>query len=142
MALKEQKISTKANLEVTGPTMADSPGTNPPNRSDQIFLGLPLPIIAPQDQVQRRDFNIPIRPTLHYRDGLDGAAETVTVRERRFFANPDAGEGEASTSKYVKGTDDTDDHGEFGARPGVDKNKYAENPNDAYTLNGEWIRGT
>lgn len=133
---------TTYNLENIGPTEAGSPTNNPPNRSDQIFYGLPLPVIAPQDQVQRRDFTIPIRPTLHYRDGLDGAAETVTVKERRFFKDPNVGEGESSQSHYVKGTDDTDDHGEFGADPGQDPNKYAEDPNTAYTLNGQWIRGT
>ena len=144
MALKQQTIKTQATVETAGPSMAEDAGavTNPPNRSDQIFMGLPLPVIAPQDQVQRRDFTIPIRPTLHYRDGLDGAAETVTVKERRFFQNSGAGEGEASASKYIKGTDDTDDFGEFGNRIGKDANKYSENPNDAYTLNGQWIRGT
>jgi len=145
--LKQQTQTKKPapGLETQGPVMSDmgySPSQLPPNPSDEIFMGRKLPVIPPQDQVQRRDFSIPIRPTLHYRDGLDGAAETVTVAERRFMGNSSQGTGEADRPQYQTGREDTDDHAEFGNRPGTDPNKYSRGRNDAYTLNGEWIRGT
>jgi hypothetical protein len=131
MSLKEQKISTKATLEGAGPSMADSPGTMPPNRSDEIFLGLPLPIIPPQDQTGRKDFSIPIKPTLRYYEGLDGAVETVVNRRVP-----------TQDSHVDNNVDHSANRVERGADAGVDKNKYSENPDISYTLNGQWIRGT
>lgn len=147
MALKQQSQTSKPapGLETQGPVMSDggySPSQLPPNPSEEIFKGRALPVIPPQDVTQRRDFTIPTKPTLHYRDGLDGAAETVTVAERRFFGNNSQGTGEADRPAYQTGREDTDDHAEFGKGPGKDPNKYSRGENDAYTLNGQWIRGT
>lgn len=145
MAFKQQSQTKKPSpgLETQGPVMADlgnDPVTLPPNPSDQIFEGRALPIRGPQATTGRRDFSIPVKPTLHYRDGLDGAAETVTVNERRFNQNTEAGEGEAEQPPYASGMDW--DHDEFGAAPGTDKNKYSKGANPEYTENGQWIRGT
>lgn len=127
------------DLEAIGPSMGDEWAgvSDPPNRSDQIFQGLKLPVIMPQDQVQRRDFTIPIKPTLRYYEGLDGAAETVV--NRRVATQPT----HVDIARDHAGEDgDGDNDIERGADLGKDPNKYQENPNDAYTLNGEWIRGT
>lgn len=144
MALQQSKTNKGNSIQTKGPSMQPV-GPDPVNPSDQIFQGRALPVIPAQDVVQRRPFSIPIRPTLHYRDGLDGAAETVTVNERRF--NDDEG-------KEINYTDDVDDlkypptqaqdwdHAEFGYEAGENKNKYSAGDNEAYTKNGVWIRGT
>lgn len=139
MALNQRKSNKGDSLEWQGPTMSTAEA-NPVNPSDEIFLGKALPIIPPQEVTGRRDFTIPTKPTLHYRDGLDGAAETVTVKERRFFAVPSQAAGEAETPLYKTGADN--DHGEFGEAPGQDPNKYSRGENGAYTTNGQLIRGT
>lgn len=155
MALKQQSQTKRPapGLETQGPSMGESvsaplrDGVLPPNPSDAIFSGKALPVIPPQDMTRRREFTIPTRPTLHYRDGLDGAAETVTVNERRLTGKDgkdiDYIEGPQDL-KYPprQGIDQDFDHGCFGTDEGVDANKYSEGPNDAYTTNGQWIRGT
>lgn len=140
MALNQRKSTKSTSLEWQGPTMATD--ANPANPSDEIFLGKALPVIPPQDVTGRRDFTIPTRPTLHYRDGLDGAAETVTVKERRFFGDSSQATGESSRPAYPTNREDTDDNGEFGNNPGIDKNKYSRGENGEYTIHGQWIRGT
>lgn len=78
-----------------------------------------------------RPFNLPTKPTLHYRDGIDGAAETVTVNERRF----DQREDPPTQSRDW-------DHGEYGYEPGEDPNKYSRNPNKEFTERGARIYGS
>jgi hypothetical protein len=142
MALKQQKQTKKPSpgLETQGPVDDDqgyNPSALPANPSDEIFMGKALPIIPAQEVTLRRPFSIPTKPTLHHADGLDGAAETVTVNERRFNA------GVSDSPPYVPVADQQDwDHQEYGENPGVDKNQYSKNPNVAYTKNGVEIRGT
>lgn len=145
MALKQQKTTKNDTLQTQGPVNEDGgygATALPSNPSDQIFQGRAIPIIPAQDVVQRRSFSIPIRPTLHYRDGLDGAAEVITVNERRFHGNPEDGTGESEMPPYGPDQCHDEDHAEFGANPGVDKNKYSQNPNVGMTTNGVEIRGT
>ena len=140
--MAQRKATKGTSVEWQGPAPQGGNEVGlPRNPSDEIFQGRTLPIVPAQAQTERRGFSVPIKPTLHYRDGLDGAAETVTVRERRF--SDDQTGAELDNPPYP-GTQlaDTDDFGEFGAQPGTDANKYSENPNEAYTSNGQWIRGT
>lgn len=118
---------------VAGPTMNVYGGDIPPNPADALREG-PLPVrLAEYGNmgVIRRDFKLPTKPTLHYRDGLDGAAETVTVNERRFDQRED-----------VPTQSNDWDHGEYGYEPGTDANKYSKGPNPSLTERGEPIRGT
>lgn len=54
-------------------------GAQPPNPSDAIMMGAPLPMIRAEASVLRRSFTDPIRPPLHYTDG-SGPDEVVTSR--------------------------------------------------------------
>lgn len=150
MALKQQQQTKRPSpgLQTQGPVNwheeAMPGGANPPNPSDAIFQGRALPVRGPQDVTQRRDFSIPIKPTLHYRDGLDGAAETVTVNERRFFGSPKSAEGESDVAPYATGREDWD-HAEEGQSTGPESmagGKGRDGANGERTTNGVLIYGT
>jgi hypothetical protein len=102
-------------------------GKLPPNPADELRYG-PLPQRQFPITTQRRAFSIPTRPTLHYLDGLDGAAETVTSRTTDYKEDPLL---DHEPSRVEKGID-----------LGQDKNKYSKGPNVSRTDRGEPIRGT
>lgn len=102
-------------------------GTLPPNPADALLYG-PLRQRQFNTTTERRSFSIPVRPTLHYMDGLDGAAETVSSRTTNYGEDPLM---DHTPSKVEKGMD-----------PGENKNKYSKGPNDALTDRGQPIRGT
>lgn len=139
MALKQQKTTKNNQISTQGPVDADegyNPSGLPSNPSDEIFQGRALPIIPAQDVTGRRDFTIPTKPTLHHADGLDGAAEVVTTNERRFNA------GLTDSPPYPGSQRDDDDHANYGAPTGVNKQPYSAGSNTSKTLNGVEIYGT
>lgn len=122
--------------QVGGPTMRVYGGDIPPNPADALRDG-PLPTRMPEygnNGVMRRPFNIPTKAALHRRDGLDGAAETVTVNERHF--------GDLGLSSQPTEPAGDWDHQDYGANPGQDANKYSKGPNDERTKNGVIIYGS
>lgn len=125
MALKQTNSTRRSAVETNGPVMADNPsGPNPPNPSDEIFAGRAIPIVLPRDQVTRRAFQVPIVPPLHYREGPDGAAETVS-------------------SRFRPSCDLDGDQSELGINLGPNKVQAGNGVDiNEFTLRGEWIRGS
>ena len=122
-------------------------GADPRNPSDEIFAGRSIPLVPAAAVTGRRDFTIPVRPTLHYRDGIDGAAETVTVNERRITAEDGTDvpyvEGAANLKYGPTQSIELDfDHGCFGAVQPKGREGATGGPNEERTLNGAIIYGT
>ena len=129
---KKSKQSPR-NYEAVGPTESGyerygPEGANPPNRSDDIFFGSSLPILAPAAVVVCRPFKEATRSPLHYEDG-PGTDELVTSRKP--VTQPLLGNVHADL-----------DHAELRPMPGYDHNLYSSQPDDEHTTNGALIYGT
>ena len=102
-----------------------NPSPNPPNPSDDIFMGSRLTMVPAQQQTLRRPFSEATRPPLHYLDG-PGPDETTTSRSP--VVQPIPGDSHSNL-----------DHAEL--RP-IQGQPVRVDPNTAYTSNGVEIRGT
>lgn len=124
---------SKSSLESQGPTQSGmggyDPTATPPNPSDEIFAGRPLPTLRGDTGTMRLPFNMPTRNPLHYLSG-PGTDESVTSRSPA--TPPNVGlQGEAMSEM-----DHTDYYKtSFGQRP-------APSPDPAKTTNGVDIYGT
>ena len=117
--------SARTKGEVPGPTIAVggyAASALPPNPSDTIIGGGPLPLMLAQETTMRRPFKEVTHTPLHYNDG-PGPDEQVTSR-RTFPA-------------LVLGPEHRDN-----PPVGNDPNRYSAGENSATTLRGVEIRGT
>lgn len=99
----------------------------PPNPSDAILAGRPLPLVDAEYSTLRRPFTCPTRNPMHYNDG-PGTDEVVTSRRTQ---------PPLSTLLGHKDHEDLAEH-----LFGEDSNKYSGGPDDGVTSNGVPIYGT
>ena len=101
--------------------------TLPPNRSNAIVEGAPLPLMHSDSLTRCVPFTLTTKNPLHYNDG-PGTDEVVTSRR---------------TSPPIETLLGHPDHQDLLEHSfGPDHNKYSAGPDDEYTLNGVCIRGT
>ena len=128
--MAKKRVSTAEPVD--GGYEGGSTGRIPENRSDDIIMGMPLPMVytavGGPDTPLRRDFNEPTRNPLHFNDG-PGTDENVTSRRPKMTA--------AHGNVHL-----TVDHDDVRPIQGENKQPYSAGEDEERTLNGAVIYGT